>query len=91
MTTVPRLAGMPGIQNAMRSEGREDKRGRETRKKQSTKQGTQKERKGGAWSFYFKIQPVLTALGQLELAGLGPEKSLHLDITLSLNLLCNLM
>lgn len=32
------------------------------------KQGKQKERKGGDWSFYFKTQPVLTALGQLELA-----------------------
>lgn len=55
------------------------------------KQGKQKERKGGDWSFYFKIQPVLTALGQLELARLGPEKLLPLDITLSLNLLCDLM
>lgn len=91
VTTAPRPPGLPGAQNALRPEGREDKRSRGTRKKRSVKRGRRKERKGWDWSFYFKIQPVLTALDQLELVGLGPEKSLHLDITLSLSLLCNLM
>ena len=90
VTTAPRLPGLPEVQNALRSEGREDKRSRETRKKHSMKQGKHKERKGWDWSFYFKIQPVLTALGQLALVGRG-LRSLHLGVTLSLSLLCSLL
>ena len=46
VTTAPRLPGLPEVQNALKSEGREDKRSRETRKKHSMKQGKHKERKG---------------------------------------------
>lgn len=61
---APRVPGVPWVQNGMKSEGGEEKRSKETRKKQNMKQGKQKERKGGVWSFCLKIQSFPAVSGQ---------------------------
>lgn len=73
------------VQNSVKSEGGEEKRGKEDTKKETVKQAKQENEKRKGWIF-FSLQNLACSCRSWRVwAALKPEKSLLLDLTSSLN------